>query len=295
MGVSLTTTMPLRVLELLFGSGKLSRKQSGSAASAYASSLLWQLPLGEIDWLLEKVAAVVSNLKDTIGNRYHVACCATKGASFSRTLLMCRETQRGKTIILVQDIAGWIRLEYPVLKPRPKPLEQLSRDEENGWIMEDPERIMSFTVPNFQAIIDDLTALTSRNVANVLLFRMGLATARANVKIILSELKNEDPPKEMKLYEAFDRFVQTRGWGRCLGMAKEDEFAETVYVFKCKGTPFSYKRTASEPSCHMMRGAAHGWLEGYLGRKAAASVETECASMGAPFCVFQVTFATGAK
>lgn len=104
------------------------------------------------------------------------------------------------------------------------------------------------------------------------------------------EVKSDDD-----LGKILDESLRGRGWGRCLSVTKRADKGETVYVFTCRGAPFSYERKAQEPACHLTRGKIVGALEAYLGRKAMTHSETQCQSMGAPSCVFEITFPTETK
>jgi predicted hydrocarbon binding protein len=180
----------------------------------------------------------------------------------------------------------WVsRLTLSEVEFRPKPLDQLSRDEERGWILEDGRRIISFRLTTFQALMHELRRMTGEKVAEVLLHRLGVAIGRTG----MSHLKDEVRSKE-DLKEVIDRHARLRGWGRCLGIEERKDVGKTTYAVACEGTPFSYERKAEEPTCHMMRGLVVGCLETYLDKRAESSVETECMSTGSGSCVFEVVF-----
>ena len=162
---------------------------------------------------------------------------------------------------------------------------KLTRDMENGWILEDNIRIASFRVKTFQIFVDRLRSIAGAHVADLLLEKMGEAMGEA----AMQERKNAIHSDE-DLWKAFDRVVSIRGSGRCFGMTRSTKDSETTYVFKMKGTLLSHERRATEPTCHIIRGTIRGWTEAYLNKKASKSVETECASTGSSSCVFEVTF-----
>ncbi len=165
-------------------------------------------------------------------------------------------------------------------------LGSLTRDEENGWILEDSTRIVSFRVKTFQAFVDKLVSMAGRRVAEILLYNMGNEMGRT-----ICHYSKDDIKSENDLGEVLDRVARLRGWGRCLVFEKRKESSRTLYLVKFRGTPLSYERTSMEPTCHVVRGGIVGYLEAYLSKKAAASSEIECASLGHEFCVFEVTFA----
>jgi predicted hydrocarbon binding protein len=171
------------------------------------------------------------------------------------------------------------------VESRPRPLDELSRDEERGWILEDGRRIISFRLTTFQALINELHRMTGAAVAEVLLHRLGAAIGDAGMSYLKEQVHSTE-----ELKEVMDKYSRTRGWGRCLSIEERKDAGKTTYMVACKGTPFSYERNAAQPTCHMMRGLVVGCLQTYLGRKAERSAETQCMSTGSQACLFEVVF-----
>lgn len=161
--------------------------------------------------------------------------------------------------------------------------DQLTRDEEKGWILEGANRIISFRAKTFQALTDSLTRLVGPMTAAVVLNQLGIAIGRAAMSYSKDKIESQND-----LPAVVDSVLSARGWGRCLDLTRQSTGGRTIYVFKLKGTPMSYERKSTEPSCHMMRGILSGWLEAFSDAKAVNSMEKECESMGKQFCVFEV-------
>ena len=162
---------------------------------------------------------------------------------------------------------------------------ELSRDVGKGWILEGPDRIISFKVKTFQRFIDSLVGMAGAHVADVLLYHMGSELGHTAHDYTKEETRSEDD-----LPKVIDRVLTERGWGRCLEMTVKRQNGRVAYVFTVSGGPLVRERRAAEPTCTLVRGSLAGWLEAYLGKKAQSSTETECASTGDKFCIFEVTF-----
>jgi predicted hydrocarbon binding protein len=173
-------------------------------------------------------------------------------------------------------------LPYSELKA-PKEPSELKRDEENGWVLEDGNRIVTFKVKTFQAFSDRVNELFGAKVGSVVLYQTGSAIGHAAMKYSKDRIRSED-----EIGKVLDQVLNLRGWGRCVELTSRAMGSKKVYVFKTRGSPFSHERTSTEPTCHMIRGIVSGWSEGYFDGKVTASVERECASMGRPLCVFEV-------
>jgi len=165
----------------------------------------------------------------------------------------------------------------------PKEPADLKRDRENGWILEDDNRIVTFRVKTFQALADRISELFGAKVGSVVLYQMGNAIGHAGMKYTKGKITSEN-----ELGETLDRVLGARGWGRCLELTSKSMGAKKMYSARMRGTPLAHERTSNEPTCHLMRGILSGWLEAYFDGKVLESVERECASMGRPFCTFEI-------
>lgn len=166
----------------------------------------------------------------------------------------------------------------------PKPLEHLLRDEEKGWILENGHRVISFRLETIHSIVDKLVSMVGPKVATTLLHEIGVAIGRAGMNYSKDGIHSEE-----ELGPMLDRVLRLQGWGRSLGITKRPLSGGRVYVAKLTGTLLSRERRTKEPSCHIVRGVIAGWLEAYFGGKAVESIEAECAAIGDPACVFEVT------
>lgn len=164
----------------------------------------------------------------------------------------------------------------------------ISSDSEQGWFLENDERVVILRATTFQKFADQLIAITGSKIGELLLYKMGTTIGQISFQTSKYHLRSG-----VDSWKAFDERLKFRGWGRCVDMTTRTEGNRTIYTFKLKGTPTSYKRVAMEPTCHVMRGIIAGWLESLLEKKADTTSETECASTGVPFCVFEVAFSTG--
>ena len=93
------------------------------------------------------------------------------------------------------------------LERRRRPLENLSRDKEKGWVLEEGRRIIAFRLTTFQAMIKELETMTGGTVAEVLLYRLGRALGSSEMGYLKDEIRSEDD-----LEGAIDRTMQARGW-----------------------------------------------------------------------------------
>ena len=160
-----------------------------------------------------------------------------------------------------------------------------SDDEVKGWFFEEESRIISFRVETFQALADSLTGMAGAVVAKTLLYKVGTEMGRRSFDKWKTDIRNVED-----LLKVFDLTAKRRGWGRIVSVTSRKENGKTVYTFTRSGTPSSYNRRATEPTCNLERGTCTGWIEGYEGRTAHDSVETKCVSTGEPFCIFEITF-----
>jgi predicted hydrocarbon binding protein len=161
-------------------------------------------------------------------------------------------------------------------------LQNLTRDETRGLILEDNKRILSFSVSTFQALVSRLGDVAGSRVAQLILYElgdeMGWTAAQHRKKKITPN----------NLLDAFDDALRMRGWGRCLSLEEKEA---NVFVSTHSDCPLCQRRKAAEPFCDLMRGVAAGWMEGLLNKKATRSVETRCSAVDGKFCVFEVSFA----
>ncbi|HXY83195.1 MAG TPA: hypothetical protein VEH56_05695 [Candidatus Saccharimonadales bacterium] len=160
-------------------------------------------------------------------------------------------------------------------------LQNLTRDELRGLILEDNKRILSFSVSTFQALLSRLADVSGSRVAQLILYElgdeMGWTAARHSRRKIMSGNR----------VDAFDTALRVRGWGRCLSLEEKED---NVFVSTHSDCPLCYRRRAAEPFCDLMRGVVAGWMEGALNRKAIRSTENKCSAVDGKFCVFEVSF-----
>jgi predicted hydrocarbon binding protein len=91
------------------------------------------------------------------------------------------------------------------------------------------------------------------------------------------------------LASAMDIVLAERGWGRCREI-KKVEMRGLTYSVRTEGNPISGKHKSNEPMCHFVRGFYTGFLEAYLHKKEKHSEHVTCAALGAPYCIFELTF-----
>lgn len=177
-----------------------------------------------------------------------------------------------------------LRLNLPFTELKTSKLSQLEKDEAEGIIVEDNERIVTFRLKTWQGLVDRLTSIAGEQVTETLLSQIGNSIGRSGMEYSKDRILKEDD-----LWKVFDMVLQARGWGRCVGLSKEMDSGGS-YIFRLRNAPLSYQRRTSKPTCHMMRGIVTGWLEAYLGAKAKVAVEKSCAAMGNSLCIFEITF-----
>ena len=164
------------------------------------------------------------------------------------------------------------------------PEPEISRNLENGYLFVNGERMLRFRVKTFQAFMGRLN-VSGNSVSQVLSDQMGRAAGYAAMGFSKDRIHSVED-----LWKVGDELLSEQGWGRCLGVEKRVEGSTNRFIVRLKGMPTSWERKATEPACHLMRGAVQGWLEGYLEMNAASSSETQCESTGSSECVFEVTF-----
>jgi len=153
---------------------------------------------------------------------------------------------------------------------------------DEGWLLDAfGNRMIAFEAETFQAFVGQLMEVAGKQVGTVLLFAMGLRAG----KLIFKHRKPESG-SEKELSSALDSSLRSRGWGRCINVAK-NAMAQTSYLVSITGTPLSHNRRSEEPTCHFIRGVVAGWFEEYLGMRLEC-METKCMSMGVNVCAFQL-------
>ena len=160
-------------------------------------------------------------------------------------------------------------------------LRKLDRDEQNGLILEDGNRILSFRLTTFQALIERLSAMAGDKVAKTILNGLGREIGKTTFEYSRHKLAPEN------LGEIFDQVVRSRGWGRCLSIQSQPN--EPVYAVTMANCPLCYEQEANEPKCDLMRGLVTGLLEAFSHKTARSAVETNCAAIGGKFCIFEIT------
>jgi predicted hydrocarbon binding protein len=166
-----------------------------------------------------------------------------------------------------------------------KPKHEILRDLENGYLFDDGERIFSMRIKSFQVFLERLGVIGGKPVSQVLWDQMGKAAGHAALTFWKNRIHSIED-----LCKVGDEILSQQGCGRLLGVEKRVEGSTDRFIVRCKGTPLSYERKTTEPSCHFMRGLMQGWVEGYLERNAASSIETKCEATGSSECVFEITF-----
>lgn len=168
---------------------------------------------------------------------------------------------------------------------KPEGVEPLSRDEKNGWILEDGKRIISFRVKTFQSFTDSLNRTVGSKVASALLYQMGISIGQAGMRYSKDRIRADSD-----LGSVLDSVLCARGWGRCVNMERKQKAGKAVYSFAVKGCPLCHERNDTAPICHVLRGIVAGWVEAFLDKKAGESIERECVATGGRFCAFEVIF-----
>jgi len=167
---------------------------------------------------------------------------------------------------------------------RIEPSAQLERHEEEGSIVEENNRLITFRLDTWQAIVDRLISIAGEPVTETLLSQIGNSIGRSGMEYSKNRILTEDD-----LWKVFDEVLRARGWGRCVGFSKGTGPRKS-YIVNLRNAPLTSQRRAPKPTCYMMRGVVTGWLEAYSGAKATAAVEKSCAAMGTSVCVFEITF-----
>jgi len=160
-------------------------------------------------------------------------------------------------------------------------LQNLTRDEMRGLILEDNKRSLSFSVSTFQALVSRLVDMAGSRVAQLILYELGDEMGWTAARHVKRKLTPNN------LVETLDAALRMRGWGRCLSLEEKEP---NVFVSTHSDCPLCYRRKAAEPFCDLMRGVVAGWMEGLISKKASGSIERRCAAVDGKFCVFEVSF-----
>ena len=163
----------------------------------------------------------------------------------------------------------------------------ISRDRENGWVIEDGRRLVTFRIKTFQSFLDRLISLVGAGVGKIILYQMGNEIGR-----VAFDYSREAIKSESDLGQMLDKSLVDRGWGRCTSLEKQARDGKIMFIVRMKGSPFSHERTSEDPTCHLVCGIVSGYLEAYLGKKAQSHIERECESTGSKSCIFETTFAS---
>jgi len=161
----------------------------------------------------------------------------------------------------------------------------ITRDREKGWVLEEGNRIVTFRIRTFQSFVDRLISLVGKRVSEVIMYQMGTEIGHVAYKYSEDKIKSDEDWAPV-----LDNVLATRGWGRCRNFEKQAQSGTLTYAITITGTPFSYERKTTEPTCHVLRGVVAGCIEARLGTKAQNSIEKECQSMGSKSCIFELTF-----
>lgn len=180
--------------------------------------------------------------------------------------------------------SDWLEWNSAITEFKPEPFEKFERQERDGWIFEDGERILSFRVTTFQSILDRVSATAGEKVTKIILHQMGKEVGKTAFNHSTERMLADN------LAEALDHALSIRGWGRVLDLNRTDHGSSLTYVCSIKGCPLCYKRVSTSPTCDVMRGIVSGWLESFVQKSAESSTETACVAMGSQLCVFRVTF-----
>ncbi len=161
---------------------------------------------------------------------------------------------------------------------------ELRRRQEDGWILEGEERILSFRVKTFQGVLDHLYSMAEPKVGKTVLYQIGQDMGRATFAYSKKDMPSEDQ------WKILDEVLSVRGWGRCVSVNRINDEPYVTYAYTIRGCPICHNRQATEPMCDIVRGIVTGWQESIIGRKAESSDETRCVATGAKFCIFHVSF-----
>jgi predicted hydrocarbon binding protein len=166
-----------------------------------------------------------------------------------------------------------------------KPHADLRRKFEEGLILEGAQRILSFRVQTFQALVDRLLEVTGRSKGRVLLTQIGNEIGHAAMGYSRDRIRTQND-----LAPILDNILKHRGWGKCLSIEETTESDKSIFTATMENCPLCFERKPTHAACDIMKGIVSAWIEAYLGRKAADATETKCAGLGEAHCVFQVTF-----
>jgi len=162
----------------------------------------------------------------------------------------------------------------------------LRRIFDEGLILEDSERIITFRLKTFQALIDRLVSLSGSNIAKVLFHQLGNEVGQAGMRYSKDQIQSEND-----LGPVLDNVLKNRGWGTCLGIDVKKQNNKQIFVATMHNCPLCFGLKSSEPQCDFVRGIVSGWIEGYMARKASIdSTETECVATGGKNCIFEISY-----
>jgi predicted hydrocarbon binding protein len=161
---------------------------------------------------------------------------------------------------------------------------ELRRRQEDGWILDGEERIISFRVKTFQAVLGHVYSIAGSKVGKTLLNQIGQDMGRATFDYSKSDVRSEDH------WKILDEVMSVRGWGRCVSVNRINDDPYVTYAYTIRECPICYNQKSAEPMCDIVRGIVTGWQESIIGRKAESSYETRCTATGAKFCIFHVNF-----
>jgi len=178
-----------------------------------------------------------------------------------------------------------LTLTYPELAAQQKNSEDMFRDLENGLVLENGNRIVTFTIKTYQAFVDKVAVLAGPRVAQTLLYQMGNEMGRAGFSY------SKEAVRSLRdAWKVFDGVLAYRGWGRCIELREKVHDNSVTFVVTTKGCPLCDDRRSYVPRCDVLRGVATGWLEAFLGKKAKSSIETDCAAVRNQHCIFEISF-----
>jgi predicted hydrocarbon binding protein len=165
-------------------------------------------------------------------------------------------------------------------------LSTLDKHAETGLIVEIPsgERMVAFRTTTFLELMDRLIGILRYTVGVTVLNQMGIGIGQSMFNHSKDEVKSDND-----LVSLMDIVLAERGWGRCREL-KKVEMRGLTYSVRTEGNPISGKHGRNEPMCHFVRGFYTGFLEAYLHKKAKTSEEIASAALGAPCCIFEITF-----
>jgi predicted hydrocarbon binding protein len=160
----------------------------------------------------------------------------------------------------------------------------IARDMENGWVLEEGSRLVTFRIKTFQSFMDRMISLVGQRVGEVILYQMGNEIGHVTYQYSEAKILSDDD-----LGRVLDDVLATRGRGRCGNFEMQAHGPTATCTLTAIGTPCSHERSSSERTCHIVRGIVAGFMEARFGTKAQSSFEKECQSNGSRTCVFEVT------